>query len=272
MSEAEWAVDVLDLDAYLERIGRAGGRRNDITPAELHRAHTAAIPFENLDVILGRGVSVELEDVQEKLVGARRGGYCYEHGVLFGAVLERLGFRVDRLLARIGGEQERPRPRTHMVLVVGDGATRWLADVGFGSGLLEPLLLRSGASAVQGAWTYQLEQSATGAWTLRERSGGEWIDLYNFREETQHFSDIVMSNHYTATWPDSPFVRQAVVVRKDETEVRRLLGSRLSRTRPGRPDDIRDLDDSEIGPELRRLGIELAQRDLEVVIGRLRAP
>jgi N-hydroxyarylamine O-acetyltransferase len=157
-----------------------------------------------------------------------------------------------------------------MVLAVGDGTTRWLADVGFGSGLLEPMPLRSGVSATQGAWTYQLDQSATGVWTLRERAGNEWITLYGFREETQHFSDVVMSNHYTATWPDSPFVRQAVVVRKDETEVRRLLGSRLSRSRPGRPDDSRELDESQIGPELRRLGVELAPADVAEVITRIR--
>ena len=73
----EWTTDQLDLDAYLNRIGHTGPLTADAaTLAALHRAHVAAIPFENLDVLLGRGISVALPDVQRKLVEARRGGYC----------------------------------------------------------------------------------------------------------------------------------------------------------------------------------------------------
>ena len=93
-----WGVDRLDLDAYLARIGARPGD----PLAAIHRAHLAAIPFENLDVQLGVGVSVDLPDVQRKLVDARRGGYCYEHGILLAAALERLGHTVERRLARIG--------------------------------------------------------------------------------------------------------------------------------------------------------------------------
>jgi arylamine N-acetyltransferase len=94
----DWSVGKLDLDAYLARIGYAGpaGPSEEALTA-LHRAHLAAIPFENLDILLGRDIRVDLESIQAKLVYARRGGYCYEHGQLFGAALERLGFSVDRL-------------------------------------------------------------------------------------------------------------------------------------------------------------------------------
>jgi N-hydroxyarylamine O-acetyltransferase len=78
----------------------------------LHRAHLAAIPFENLDVVLGPRVSVELDRIQDKLVRGRRGGYCYERNLLFAAVLQRLGYPVQRLLARVGDDPVRPRPRT----------------------------------------------------------------------------------------------------------------------------------------------------------------
>src|SRR5579862_6589879 len=102
----EWSVATLDLDAYLERIGYAGPagklEPSGKTLGALHRAHLAAIPFENLDIMLGRGVKVDLESIAAKLVHARRGGYCFEHGQLFGAALERLGFEVERLLARVG--------------------------------------------------------------------------------------------------------------------------------------------------------------------------
>ena len=77
----EWAVDRLDLPAYLDRVGQREGDPTAETLARLHRAHVAAIPFENLDVVVGRGVRVDLEAVQDKLVRHDRGGYCYEHGV-----------------------------------------------------------------------------------------------------------------------------------------------------------------------------------------------
>ena len=106
----EWDIDRLDLEAYLRRVGFAGDTAPTVqTLAALHRAHVAAVPFENVDIVLGRGVSVELDSVQAKLVDRGRGGYCYEHGLLFGAALERLGYTVDRLLARVGGEEQRPR-------------------------------------------------------------------------------------------------------------------------------------------------------------------
>ena len=118
----EWSVRNLDLDAYLQRIGYAGPLDpSHATLAALHRAHLAAIPFENLDLMLGRGVRVDFDSIQAKLVFASRGGYCYEQAQLFGAVLERLGYQVDRLLARVGPDGEPVRPRTHLTLRVGRG-------------------------------------------------------------------------------------------------------------------------------------------------------
>ena len=140
----EWSVRNLDLDAYLQRIGYDGPLDpSHATLAGLHRAHLAAIPFENLDLMLGRGVRVDFDSIQAKLVFANRGGYCYEQGQLFGAVLERLGYQVDRLLARVGPDGEPVRPRTHLTLRVGADAGTWLADVGFGNSPPGPLALRA---------------------------------------------------------------------------------------------------------------------------------
>ena len=107
----EWSAAKLDLDAYLLRISYSGPTEpSEAALATLQRAHLAAIPFENLDIMLGRGVQLDLDSIQAKLVRARRGGYCYEHGQLFGAVLERLGFGVERLLARCGPDGQPARP------------------------------------------------------------------------------------------------------------------------------------------------------------------
>ena len=264
----EWDTDRFDLDLYLDRLGYTGPLAADAsTLAALHRAHVAAIPFENLDIILGRGVSVDLLDVQRKLLGARRGGYCFEHGLLFAAATTRLGFTVRRLLARVG-DGDRPRPRTHLITLVADRTgEQWLADPGFGSGLLAPLPLRAGTETGQGAWTYRLSRLESDRWQLQEATTGEdWHTLYTFEIATQHAADVVVSNHYTSTWPGSPFVRRPVVVRKDDHAVRRLLGRQLTVVRPGRPDEIRDVADTDLGAVLHDLVVELGADDVRTLV------
>src|SRR5688500_6459235 len=116
-------------DAYFARIGHAGPR--DATAATLdavHRAHATAVPFENLDVFLGRPIRIDLESVQAKLVGARRGGYCFEQNTLFAAALAHLGFAVTCLAARVRLGSARLLPRTHMILKVQAEGRPWLAD------------------------------------------------------------------------------------------------------------------------------------------------
>jgi N-hydroxyarylamine O-acetyltransferase len=251
---SEWEVERLDLGAYLARVGAT----ETATLAELHRAHVAAIPFENLDIRLGRGIAVDLDSVQAKLVGARRGGYCYEHGLLFAAALERLGHRVQRLLGRVGGYTEAPRGRTHMALLVGAGGDRWLADVGFGGGLLEPIPFVAGAEHRQGGWTFRLRPAGPG-WELQERRPDGWATLYGFADERQYPADVVVANHYTATAPRSPFVNRTVVTRKDEHALRELVDRRLTVTRPDFTSDVRDVELADVLPEL---GLQLGPAEL----------
>jgi len=159
MAENSQTGPALDLDAYLRRGGYSGARDPTAAVLEaLHRAHAAAIPFENLDILLGRPIRLDLESLQEKLVRSRRGGYCFEQNLLFASVLEALGFRVTRLAARVRYRTSLILPRTHMTLLVDvEGAGR-LADVGFGAeGLLAPVPF-GGAEARQGAWTYRIAE------------------------------------------------------------------------------------------------------------------
>jgi N-hydroxyarylamine O-acetyltransferase len=256
----EWEIERLDLDAYLRRVGHDGDAAPTFeTLAALHRAHVAAIRFENLDIVLGRGISVDLDAVQTKLVERGRGGYCYEHGVLFAAVLERLGFTVQRLLARVGGEDlERPRATTHMAMRVEVDGERWLADVGFGAGLLEPLPFDAGGPRRQGGWTYELTSIRPGSWAVRESRGGESVTLYGFDEQRLHAADVVMANHFTSTFPRSPFVNRLVVVRKEDESTLALRDRTLTLTRSDGSEDERAVGDDELGPMLREtFGIPL---------------
>ncbi|MGW0481724.1 arylamine N-acetyltransferase family protein [Nonomuraea sp. NPDC003214] len=254
-----WDIDHLDLEAYLARIGHDGTR--DATPETLravHRAHVTAIPFENLDAVLGRGVPIDLKSVQDKLVGGRRGGYCHEHNLLLAAALERLGFPVTRHLARI--RLGRPHlPRSHAVLTVEAGGTRWLADAGFGGdGLVEPLPLADGAHAALGEWRWRLGRDG-GFWVLHAGSA----ELYAFREdEPQYPSDFEMANHYVATHPRSPFVRhvlaQRTVLSPDGHAARVRVGDLGATTARELADALRD-----------RIGITITEQDAAPLLSRL---
>ena len=84
----------MTVDAYLERIGYWGTWAPTAeTLRQLHRAHLYAVPFENLDIPLGRPITLSLPVLYEKIVGRHRGGFCYELNTLFGWLLEQLGFR-----------------------------------------------------------------------------------------------------------------------------------------------------------------------------------
>jgi N-hydroxyarylamine O-acetyltransferase len=268
----EWSVGQLDLAAYLDRIGYEGeAEPSEATLTALHRAHLAAIPFENLNLMLGRGISVDLESIQAKLVDAKRGGYCYEHGQLFGAALERLGFQVDRLLARVGPDGEPARPRTHLTLRVrADGGT-WLADVGFGSSPPGPLSLdgpRDGAPEDLDGWIYEIvPDEAGGSTKLRELQAGEWVTLYRYEDQPAYPADVVMSNHYTATYPESWFTWQPIVARRYPDALHALVGRVYTITRPGHGKTRRTLTDAEFAAALSEVfGMTFTDDELAALV------
>jgi N-hydroxyarylamine O-acetyltransferase len=212
--------EALDLDAYLHRVDHRGGREPTLATLQaLHLAHATHIPFENLDILLGRPIRIDLESLQAKLVAGGRGGYCYEQNTLFGAVLAALGFEVSAT---------RVLPRTHMVLKVRSEDADWLADVGFGAaGLLRPLRFGERSADRQFAWTYRLADEA-GQWVLRSLREGVWTDLYAFTLEPQLSVDFEVANHYVSTHPQSRFVQTLTAQRITPEERRMLVNHELS--------------------------------------------
>jgi N-hydroxyarylamine O-acetyltransferase len=248
-----------DLDAYLARIDHHGPLRpTHETLRALHRAHVTHIPFENLDVLFGRPIRLDPGSLQAKLVGARRGGYCFEHNLLFASAIERLGFQLTGLAARVRLGAQTLRARTHMLLHVIIGDESWIADVGFGgTGLLEPISL-NGGEAQQGAWRFRLVEEKSMRVLQALRADG-WTDLYAFTLEAQYFSDYVMANHYTSTWPESPFVNR-LVAQLTQPDVRwSLVNHELTQMRPDGDTKTLIGSHNDIMETLRgRFGIELS--------------
>ncbi|HWD55792.1 MAG TPA: arylamine N-acetyltransferase [Acidimicrobiales bacterium] len=202
------------LPAYLDRIGLAGSPAPGL--AEIHRAHATTIPFENFDPHAGIPVSLDLGHLEDKMVTRGRGGYCFEHNLLLGAALDSLdGFEVAPMLARVRlGPEGSPRPLNHLLLRVSDRDGTWLADVGFGGGgLLDPLPFAAGPETGQSGWRYRLVEQGPEL-VLQVFQDDAWTDMYGFVPEPAEAIDIAVNNWYTATHPESDFVKGIIVGRR----------------------------------------------------------
>jgi N-hydroxyarylamine O-acetyltransferase len=207
---------VFDVDAYVGRVGLAGRP----ALAELHRAHVAAIPFENLDPHRGVPVTLDEETLARKMIDGGRGGYCFEQNLLFKAALEALGARVEPMLARVrwNAPADAVRPLTHMTLRVEMEGRAWLADVGFGTvKLLEPIPFGPGGPYEQSGWSFRVIEEPADLLVLQTLYNGDWADLYAFTPRPVPQIDIEVSNWFTSTHPRSPFVTGLLVAttRKD---------------------------------------------------------
>ncbi|MDX6343864.1 MAG: N-hydroxyarylamine O-acetyltransferase [Trebonia sp.] len=276
MSEVsdDWSVSKLDLDAYLARIGYAGpAEPSEATLAALYGRHLSAIRFENLDVFLKGGVSVDLADIQDKIVFRGRGGYCYEQAQLFGAVLERLGFGVERLLARVGQDGGPAPARTHLTLRVRADQNVWLADPGFGSAPPAPLSLRryrSGGPQEVDGWIYEVtpgEEHGQEVWKLREYQAGQWVTLHRWDDGKVQPVDVVLSNHYTSTHPDSWFTWHPIIVRRDPGAIRSIRGRTYTVTHAGHAKTRSELTDKEFAQALTgEFALNLTEDELDAVV------
>ena len=203
-----------ELDAYLARIGYAGPRTATLDTLEaVHALHPAAIPFENLNPLLGWPVSLDVASLQAKLVAGGRGGWCFEHNSLFRYALETLGFSVTSLAARVlwNASPNSPiGPRSHMLLLVDLDGVRYIADVGFGGNVLtSPLRLEPHIVQSTPHESHRLLPCENG-FVLEALLSGEWRPLYRFTMEPQLPTDYEVSNWYLCHHPSS-FFRQILI-------------------------------------------------------------
>jgi N-hydroxyarylamine O-acetyltransferase len=242
--------DNFELQAYLDRIGFESSARADFaTIAGIMRRQLRTVPFENLDVQAGKGISLEPEAIFDKLVRRRRGGYCYEVNGLFAMALAALGIPY-RFVAARPLIYPAARPRTHMALVVRADGEDWLCDLGFGAyGIRAPLRLDSGGAAVQQDFDrYALDRPNEREYRLRARARDGWADQYSFDLAHQEWIDFAPANYLNSTHPDSFFVQKLLVMRQtDEGRIilfkgqLKTVAQGKTTARPVNPDELATL-------------------------------
>lgn len=162
----------MNIDAYLERIGHRGLVAPDLTSLiSLHRLHSQAIPYENIDVQLGRRVDLDAERIYDKMVTRERGGWCFEMNGLFQWALSEIGFKVTRMVGAVPGAQEEAMDPmgNHLVLRV-DLDEPWFSDVGLGATMLEPIPLRAGNHQAAER-VFGLVEIGDGRWRFQNHEG-----------------------------------------------------------------------------------------------------
>lgn len=213
----------IELDAYLARIGLGLPPPADADGlATVQRAHRLSIPFENLDVRLGRGVSLDPDHVFEKLVHKRRGGYCFEQNQLFLRALTAIGFDTRPLLARVWLMATGVPPRTHTLNLVRIAGEDWIADAGFGGSYSPPMRLFDGSEANSPDGSqFRLSLTDDHGWLLERRGDphttdgrtthDDWQAQYSFTLDNVAPADLEMSNHWTSSRPDTRFTTLSTV-------------------------------------------------------------
>jgi N-hydroxyarylamine O-acetyltransferase len=202
---------MLDVPAYLARIGYSGPTTATAdTLRGIHRAHMLNVPFENLDIALGRKIVCEEESFIRKIVDRNRGGFCYEINGAFAALLRALGFNVTLLSARVPCEDGSDGPEfDHLTLRV-DLEEPWLADVGFGDCFLEPLRLAVGEEQREGSRTFVITPEKESYHLDRTDPDAVRQRQYSFTLTPRRLEDFAAMCHYHQTSPQSPFTRKRV--------------------------------------------------------------
>jgi len=201
---------MLDLPDYLQHIGFGRAPSADLdTLREVVLRHALTIPFENLDALTGRRVSLDPADVERKLLRQGRGGWCFEQNLLLGNALRSIGFQVVDLAARVvwGRAAEAAAPRTHRVLQVHLAGRDWIVDAGFGGQTLTGVLdLASDESQVTPHEPFRLRRLGDER-LMESRVSGQWLPMFRFDLHPQQPIDFEAANFQLVHDPASHFTQ-----------------------------------------------------------------
>ena len=242
MNNHSSADQILSVEEYLKRIEYTGSTECSLANlTELQETHVHTVPYENLDIVEGREVSLAPECIYDKIVTRRRGGYCFELNGLFSWLLSQLGYKPIEFFGRwLKGEELAIPPRRHRICKVIMDGQPYICDVGVGMNApRHPLVFEEGLEQKQGNETYRIISHEKLIWVVQELEKGEWGNLYSFTEDIAQPIDFFMPHYYCTTHPESIFLNLTMV---------------YIRTREGR-NTIADVLDPVTGEKMREFRI-----------------
>jgi len=212
----------MNIDDYLKRLNYSKPVRANIeTLRGLQIAHLQNIPFENLDIGLGRKIELNEPALWDKVITRKRGGFCYELNSMFAWLLKQIGFQVIYLNARVHQEKDNTYGIDfgHLALLVTmqNKSTRWLVDVGFGDTFTAPLNIDDSNEQIQGLRGYWVEPFRNGYQVWQRNYDGSRERHYFFDPSPHHFPDEYLETClYHQTSPKSIFTQKQIISRLTE--------------------------------------------------------
>jgi N-hydroxyarylamine O-acetyltransferase len=229
-----------DVQSYLARVGYKGSTSPTLeTLRAIHYAHLLNVPFENLDIALGRKIALDEDSFIRKIAERRRGGFCYELNGAFAALLRALGFRVTLLSARVALSDGGESPEfDHLTLRV-DLDETWLADVGFGESFLEPLRIKPGVEQMDRAGTFRIVERGERLLLEKKQPVGAWKGQYSFTFQSRRLEEFAGMCEYHQRSPESHFTQNEICSRATPEGRITLAGMKLIVTRNGEREERR---------------------------------
>lgn len=200
----------------------------------LQSSHIAKYSFNSLAVVLGKCISLDVNDIFKKIVLQHKGGYCFEHNKLVQNVLEELGFEVRLLLARVVYNQNIDTSRTHRIMLVSLNGSNYIVDGGFGHlGARHPVKMEMGLDQDQGDARYRIVKNDLNEYNYQIFKDGDFFTLYTFNTERYSEADCTLGHFYSHKSPDAAFVNNLVISRKYFNNIYSLRNSELHQIRDG---------------------------------------
>lgn len=202
----------MEVIKYLQRIGFKGKPMPEAeTLIELHRAHLFTVPFENLDIHLGKEIILDAEKFYEKIVLSNRGGFCYELNGLFFTLLKRLGYDAKMISARVANSKGGfGKDFDHMAIIV-KLDDEWLVDVGFGDSFILPIKLEIDLPQPQYGFIYKIVKHEDEYLKLiRSQDGSEFKDQYIFTRKGRALEEYKEMCIYNQTSPQTSFTQKRI--------------------------------------------------------------
>lgn len=202
-----------EISKYLSRINLNDCTANleDLTKLQEH--HMENIPFENLDIVVGRKIDLNMRHLFEKVITKKRGGYCFELNLLYADLLRSLGFSPRPVLGRVWlSNPLRTPPRNHLALLLDLEGKTYVTDVGFG-GLITrvPLDINDSSLVNDKVGIVRIIPFGGRQYMIQRQKEKGWTKQYSFEDVEISQEDIEISNYFMSTHPNSHFYQHKFV-------------------------------------------------------------
>lgn len=206
------SIDERLCNSYLDEINEYRNYPDFDFLQSLHKKHITNFSFNNINLLLGEEISLDVIDIYEKIVTKGHGGYCFEQNKLFYEVLQNLGYDVRFVLGRVLSNRHIDAPRTHRVTILTFKEKYYLVDVGFGPmSPRGPLLLQDKYEETIGGVLFRIDQIGDNEYKVSNWFNDEFYTMYTFDLARYSEADCTVGNYYSYTHPKAVFLNNLVV-------------------------------------------------------------